>query len=173
MQKKCARHVESSKLMLEWLQHVLHCRNNILLHSANRSRSSFHIKSELFVIVEKVFELAKEVWIQQFFQMPGIFFLAVSDLRKWQGSHQVYAREKNLLPFFPTDSFLAFLASRTHISVLQLICTVLWPVNRSERMELVSATRLLVSRVQHHTLPSIPFTHLLYTGAYTNHAPWE
>ncbi len=172
MQKKCARHVESSKLMLEWLQHVLHCRNNSL-HSANRSRSSFHIKSELFVIVEKVFELAKEVWIQQFFQMPGIFSLAVSDLRKWQGSHQVYAREKNLLPFFPTDSFLDFLASRTHISVLQLICTVLWPVNRSVRMELVSATRLLVSRVQHHTLPSIPFTHLLHTGAYTNHAPWE
>ncbi len=28
VQKKCAGHVESSKLMLEWLQHVLHCRNS-------------------------------------------------------------------------------------------------------------------------------------------------
>ncbi len=66
-------------------------------------------------MVEKVVELAKEVWIQQFFQMPGIFSLAVSDLRKWPGSHQVYAREKNLLPFFPTDSFLAFFGiSHTH-----------------------------------------------------------
>lgn len=98
VQKKCAGHGKSSKLMPEWLQHVIHCQNNIFRHSANRTRSSFHIKSELFVKVE----CSSLHWIQQFFQMPGIFILAISDLKKWQVSHPVCARgkqKKNILRF--------------------------------------------------------------------------